>query len=103
MDGLCFRNLFKEVVNSLVYKGVLVGVLVSAEGGRIYVLDPRVVLIPKATRPWRCPIVNEKIGQGTYTLRPVGRRIVYGVSEAGLSEQSCYMEAPPGEILLRLW
>ena len=45
MDGLCFRKLFKEVVISLVYKGALVGVLVSAEGERIYVLDPRVVLI----------------------------------------------------------
>ena len=44
-DGLCFRKLFKEVVISLVYKGALVGVLVSAEGERIYVLDPRVVLI----------------------------------------------------------
>ena len=43
MDGLCFRKLFKEVVIS--YKGALVAVLVSAEGERIYVLDPRVVLI----------------------------------------------------------
>ena len=45
MDGLCFRKLFKEVVISLVYKGALVGVLVIAEGERIFLLDPRVVLI----------------------------------------------------------